>query len=579
MISNSTSSVTPENNPWLRTIRPICASALQGIAFFGDKLIALDANNGYLLQIDPLSDNTTILNPSRDLDLANATGVAISGETLWLAWEDSVYFCQLSGDLKLQHFVTLPYTANGIAVQESTVYVTCKKAGYILVYSRETAREITRLYPPGVGVENITVRGEELWVSDAEEQTVFCLDRGTGEIQFSVLTPFENPTGLAFHTDPQTGQDILYVAYASIEPYIRDNPNADPNYELQYRDRTFIHPLHFTYNSERRYALSNGFLIEMSYVEEMAPLEDVELKDVEWRIALPSETDRQKLRKIEAVGRPFTEEIQDGQRVAVFKFDILKPGERHIFGWKALLEVWSIKYRLTPRDVEKLPELPPDFETRYLVDNDDLAMDTEIIRNAAQEAIGRETNFLRKIYNIRNYVYDKLSYGIKPHIDTPDIALERGVGSCGEYLGVLLALTRLNGIACRTVGRYKCPPHADQFGIPLSPDFNHVWMEFYLPGLGWLPMESNPDDIVEGGPYPTRFFMGLAWYHMEIGKGISFEVLKSEGVRVTKENVSIGELAINHVKFRILQELPPFVANIPNDSPSRLHEQNHSEAD
>jgi len=555
MISDSASSVTPQQNPWFRTIRPIGASALQGIAFWGESLIAIDATSGYLLQIAPQSDNTTILNPSRELDFVNATGLALSGETLWLTIENSVYFCQLNGDLKPQHFVTLPYTANGIAVKGSTIYVTCQKAGKIFIYNRDTGREITRLPAPGVGVENITVREEELWVSDADEQTVYCLDRATGEIQFSVLTPFEHPTGLAFYADPQTGQDILYVAYAGEEPYIRDNPNAEPNFELQYRDRTLIHPLHFSYYPDRRYALSNGYLIEMSYVEELSPLDDVELTDVEWRIALPSETDRQKVRKVESVGRPFTEEIQEGQRIAVFKFDSLKPGERHLFGWKALLEVWSIKYRLTPRDVEKLPELPPGFESRYLVDNDDLAMDTEIIRRAAREAVGRETNLLRKIYSIRNYVYDKLSYGIKPHIDTPDVALQRGVGSCGEYLGVLLALGRLNGIACRTVGRYKCPPHADKLGVPLEPDFNHVWMEFYVPGLGWLPMESNPDDTVEGGPYPTRFFMGLAWYHMEIGKGVSFETLKSQGVAVNKETVSIGELAINHVRFTILQEL------------------------
>ncbi len=556
MIPDSASSIPPKTRPFA-TIRPIAASALQGIAFWGETIIAIDSTSGYLLQIDPNSENTTILNSLRESDFADATGLALSGETLWLTLQNSVYFCQLNGDLTLQHFVSLPYTADGVAVRQSTVYITCKKAGYIFVYNRDTGREITRLPAPGVGVENITVRDEELWVSDADEQTVFCLDRATGKIQFSVLTPFEKPTGLAFHTDPQTGQDTLYVAYASEEPYIRDNPNAEPNYELQYRDRTFIHPLHFRYYPDRRYALSNGYLIEMSYVEELAPLEDVELKDVEWRIALPSETDRQKIRNLEFVGRPFTEEVQDGQRVAVFKFDRLKPGERHIFGWKALLEVWSIKYRLTPRDVEKLSELPADFESRYLVDNDDLAMDTDIIRQAASEAIGRETNLLRKIYNIRNYVYDKLSYGIKPHIDTPDVALERGVGSCGEYLGILLALGRLNGIACRTVGRYKCPPHSDKLGVPLEPDFNHVWLEFYVPGVGWLPMESNPDDIVEGGPYPTRFFMGLAWYHMELGKGISFENIRSQGEPVSKENTSLGELAINHVRFKILEELPP----------------------
>ena len=82
-------------------------------------------------------------------------------------------------------------------------------------------------------------------------------------------------------------------------------------------------------------------------------------------------------------------------------------------------------------------------------------------------------------------------------------------------------------------------------------------MEFYLPDFGWLPIESNPDDIVEGGPYPTRFFMGLAWYHTEMGKGVPFAQLSSNGVPLDKEQLSIGELAINHVRFTILDELKP----------------------
>ncbi|MGK7873988.1 MAG: transglutaminase domain-containing protein [Xenococcaceae cyanobacterium] len=558
MILDSATPVLPQNKLGARTIRPISACSLHGIAFRGEVLLAIDSTNGYLLQIDPLTDNTTILNPHNWSDFVGATGLAIAGDTLWFTTEESVYFCSLdSGDFTPQLFARLSYPANGVAVWESTVYVTCQKTSDILIFNRDTGSLITHFYAPGIGVENITVKGEELWVCDTIEQTVYCLDRGTGKIIFNVLTPFESPTGLVFNTDSETGDETLYVAYANQEAYIRDNPNAEPNHELLYRDRTFIHPLYFHHDAENHYALSNGYLVEMSYVEELSPLDAVELKDLEWRIALPAETQRQKVRKIEAVGLPFTEEIQDGQRIAVFKFDLLKSSDRYVFGWKALLEVWSIKYQLSPRDCEELPEPSPEFRSRYLVDDDDLAMDTEIIRRAATESVARETNLLRKMYSIRNYVYDRLSYGIKPQIDTPDIVLKRGIGSCGEYLGVLLALARLNGIACRTVGRYKCPSQPLGQGVPLVPDFNHVWMEFYVPGIGWLPMESNPDDVIEGGPYPTRFFMGLSWYHAEMGKGVPFEIIKSEGVPVNKEQVSIGELAINHVRFTILEELSP----------------------
>ena len=541
-----------------KTIRPIAASSIYGMVFHQGFIWALDSHNGYLLKIDPETDNTIILNNHYWSDFIGATGLAITDNVLWFTNRECVYCCSLiTNDFEPQLFLRLDYDIDGIAVWESTIYLTSQKLGQILIYDRDRATKITHFYAPGIGVENITVKAEEIWLTDTLEQTVYCLDRGTGETIFSVLTPFESPTGLAFDTDSETEKETLYVAYADREIYIRDNPNAEPNYELQYRDRTFIHPLYFHYNHEQKYALSNGYLVEMSYTEEISPLDPIAIPDLEWRIALPAETDRQKIREVSAIGLPFTEQVKDGQRIAVFKFDNFNSEQRYVFGWKAILEVWSIKYQIQPRHCEDPPQLTEEFKQKYLTDNDNLAMDTDIIRQAASRAIGRETNILRQVYSIRNYVYDKLAYGIKPHIDTPDIVLKRGVGSCGEYLGLLLALCRLNGIACRTVGRYKCPGNPLKQNIPLQPDYNHVWMEFYLPGYGWLPMESNPDDLFEGGPYPTRFFMGLAWYHAEMAKDTAFEMITRGGVKIEKETVSIGELALNHIRFMVLEELQP----------------------
>ncbi|MEM9509155.1 MAG: transglutaminase domain-containing protein [Cyanobacteria bacterium P01_E01_bin.35] len=539
------------------TIRPIAASSIHGIVFHEGLIWAIDSRNGYLLQIDPKTDNTTILNTRNWSDFLGATGLAITEDILWFTNRECVYCCSLiTKDFEPQLFLRLDYDIDGIAVWQSTIYLTSQKQGKILVYDRAKGTKITHFYAPGIGLENITVKDEEIWLSDTLEQTVYCLDRATGETIFNVLTPFASPTGLTFAADSR-GTETLYVAYADREVYIRDNPNAEPNYELQYRDRTFIHPLYFHYNREQSYALSNGYLVEMSYTEEISPLDPIEFDNLEWRIALPAETDRQKIREVSAIGLPFTEEVKDGQRIAVFKFDNFTSEERHVFGWKAILEVWSIKYQIKTHHCENLPPLSEQYRQQYLVDNDNLAMDTPIIRQAAETAIGSETNLLRQVYSIRNYVYDQLAYGIKPHIDTPDIVLRRGVGSCGEYLGLLLALCRLNGIACRTVGRYKCPGDPLKQNMPLQPDYNHVWMEFYLPGYGWLPMESNPDDLFEGGPYPTRFFMGLSWYHAEMAKNTAFEVITRGGVKIEKETVSIGELSLNHIRFMILEELRP----------------------
>lgn len=561
MIANPVNTTVSSNKIGARTIRPIAVSTINGMITRGDYLIAIDSNHGYLLEIDPKSDNTVILNTEYCTEFVHTTGITVIGDTLWFAKDECIYNCTLESlkqpNWKPALFATLPDVIDGLGFWESTIYATSQKGGKIYVYSSTTGKQVTFFYPPGIGVENLAVTAEELWVSDDLEQTVFCLDRATGQVKFSLLTPFTNPTGITFYPEPETGNEILYIAYANRPPIIMEVPTAEPPHEITYRDETFIHPLYWHYNLDQKYTLSNGFLVEMSYVEEIAPLETVDLHNLEWRIALPVETDRQKIKKIEWVGVPFTTEIEEEQPVAVFKFERLKPNTRYIFGWKVLLEVWSIKYQLTPKDCEKLPPLSPEFQKLYLLDDDDLTMDTPLIQRAAKESIQRETNILRKVHQIREYVYDKLSYSMKPHIDTPEIALERGTGSCGEYLGILLALSRLNGIACRTVGRYKCPQHPHVFGMPQEPDYNHVWMEFYLPGIGWLPMESNPDDISDEGPYPNRFFMGLAWFHAEMGKKIPFEIIRQNGQKIDKTQVSIGDLAINHVRFTLLEELAP----------------------
>ena len=554
------------------TIRPIGLYAIAGLTVLDNRLIALDSVRGYLAQIDPKTNNTIILNGLQANDWVGACGVAVEETAVWFSRDCSVYRCDraskdfssLPNPLRLGtpvEFVALPYLAQGIAISESKIYIACEKSGYIHIFDKTSGEPVGKFNQPGVGIENLTIAEDALWVCDRTEQTVYCLDLETGKVRFSALTPFSSPTGIAFY--PQSdGKSRCYVSYADEEPYIRDDPNAADPFQLTFRDRTFIHPLFIYHIPETKQTLSNGYLIELSYVEEMLPLEELALSGAEWRIALPADTLRQKVRKVEAIGHPFTEEIQDGQRVAVFKFDHIAPYQSGLVGWKALIEMYSIKYNLTPEDIEETP-LSEDFKASYLIDDDELAMDTPIIQAAAKEAAGTETNILRKMLRIRNYVYDQLSYGIQPKIDTPDIALARGIGSCGEYVGILLALARLNGIACRTIGRYKCPQFPEKKNLPLEPDFNHVWLEFFVPGVGWLPMESNVDDVIDRGPYPTRFFMGLAWYHTELGKGISFAKFKAKG---WPDNISLGDFSINHIRFTILEELNPEISYSTNET-------------
>jgi outer membrane protein assembly factor BamB len=234
--------------PLTSMIRPMGVYALSGLAVEADgaSLLSIDRVRGYLAQIDPLTGNTTVLNPNHLSDWVGVTDLWVAQDQLWFVRDCLVFSCDRAS-LTPTLFAELPYAVNGIAIEGSTVYVSCQKSGYIHRFDRTTGDLRDRFPQPGVGTETLAVEGEQLWVCDCTEQTVYCLDRTTGQICYSALTPFASPTGIAFF--PLAGQaSTCYIAYAQEEPYLRDDPNGEAEggdpYQLAWRDRTFLHPLY-----------------------------------------------------------------------------------------------------------------------------------------------------------------------------------------------------------------------------------------------------------------------------------------------------------------------------------------------
>jgi len=177
-------------------IQPIGVKALYGLTLVDDYLLAVDPFRGYLLRIDPETGNTQILNSREAESFEGATGVAHWQGKVWVARDHEVLVTGLD-DIQLMPVLTLPYPANGLAVWDKTLYVSCKKAGYIFVFDRDSGQRITQFPAPGISIENLSVWGDYLWVCDQVEQSVYGLDRATGEVQVKMLTPFTTPTGLA----------------------------------------------------------------------------------------------------------------------------------------------------------------------------------------------------------------------------------------------------------------------------------------------------------------------------------------------------------------------------------------------
>jgi hypothetical protein len=108
--------------------------------------------------------------------------------------------------------------------------------------------------------------------------------------------------------------------------------------------------------------------------------------------------------------------------------------------------------------------------------------DSEIVEIANQVA-GDEANpylVARKFYD---YVIDTAEYKLVGRgLLGAKALVENGVGECGDYASLFIALARAKGIPARPVVGYWAISGTDQ---------THVWAEFYLEGLGWIPVDPT----------------------------------------------------------------------------------------
>ncbi len=576
-----------------RYVRPLAARELRGLAWVDEALLVLDARTGRLALVDPNTDDTRVVNDGATEAFLGGAGLALHDGVLWwgspaglmrAAWtgpadggagarvgtatcvlhQEGIEAVTVAGEHLLVvvggtlHAVDPALLAPGAAPRPPDG--AGRAAAPRLV---DVSRRSTPLH--GVGRKGLAATAGTLWVSDDVEQTVYALDPVTWALRCSVVTPLERPTALAARRLAGAADDAVHVAYYEDEPYLKDNPWIDPCWEVRYRDRALVHQLRVHHDPGSRMAWSTGHRIRMHYYAEVEPDADVFAErdactDVTWRMSLPIDSPRQRVVSVEPIGLPFerVEEADlDGrpQPVAVFRIPRIDAGTRLVLGWRATLEVFGIRHLLAPDDMAGAGALDPARAAAYLVDDEDLDLGAPEVLAATAAAVGQETNPLLRARSIRSLVYDRLEYEMG-NADSPVGVLARGTGSCGEYVGTIMALLRTDGLACRVAGRYKCPYQPWHAG-PLHPDFNHVWVDLFLPGHGWVPVESNPDDVTPGGPYPDRFFMALPWRHVEVGKDIAFEKVLVDGGDGRRRRIGARRLSRNHIRFDVLAELAP----------------------
>lgn len=144
---------------------------------------------------------------------------------------------------------------------------------------------------------------------------------------------------------------------------------------------------------------------------------------------------------------------------------------------------YEVNYKIDPGRVVEY-DIKSEIYRQFTKAEPYIESDRPKIRELAEEIVRNEKNHYRKARKIYDWIIDNLDYRLLPGLEGAAYALEKKHGECGEYSALFTALCRAAGIPARPV-----------IGMMANP-FNepHVWAEFYLENIGWIPVDATYAD-------------------------------------------------------------------------------------
>jgi hypothetical protein len=138
---------------------------------------------------------------------------------------------------------------------------------------------------------------------------------------------------------------------------------------------------------------------------------------------------------------------------------------------------------------------------RYLQPNTHVAID-DSIRKVADEAVGKEQNPVLAARRIYDWVLRNVDYWVKdPNnkkasaVGSAEYCLMSKTGNCTDFHSLWTAMARAKGIPTRIVYGSFFKKELDGKDADQS---YHCWVEFYAPGIGWIPHDCAVADIFVG---------------------------------------------------------------------------------
>ena len=219
------------------------------------------------------------------------------------------------------------------------------------------------------------------------------------------------------------------------------------------------------------------------------------------RVLLPRPHDDRSQQLVELLDLPRScdrDELVDASglnRLLVIDAEV-EPGEELRLGYTAIvrnhpLELSVAAYASTgpwDYDAEELKQ-----HARFLAPGPSTGAGREDLRQVADKLSADQDHPLQVARRLYQAVLDRLRYERRLDFKGAGRAWDEGVGECGDYAALFVALCRLAKIPARAVAGFAYEGSSWEL---------HVWAEFHVRGIGWIPCDPSHGDGPSG---PTCF--------------------------------------------------------------------------
>lgn len=455
---------------------PAPAKHPQGLTFDGTCFWNVDRKTDLVYKVKP-SDGTVL--DSFPAPGYNPRGLAWDGRCLWLVdAEENLIFGIDPRTRIVEKTISSPATRPyGLTFDGKYLWVADDGDNELLQIDQSDGTTIKSLKAPTANPWGLTYDGQYLWVSDRYGDAVYMVTADNGTVINFFDAPGKHACDLAWD-----GSSLWNVDY-----------QTDRLYKIKIADEAL-----FARSQEKRQRLD--------FVFEVRNFGPDSVKTLDVYLALPVNMNNQDL-LIEPLLTPQPTDIitdQWGQKVAHYRFKDLAAADFREVSMITEAALYNVNYFVFPDKVGTLADIPGDTLKKYLVDDSKYSMTDPVIQNGVKNALGDEKNpywIARKIFN---YVIKHMEYELAGGWNLAPTVLERGTGSCSEYSFVYIAMCRAAGLPARYVGAVTV--RGDDASMD---DVFHRWVEVYLPGYGWIPVDPSGGDS-EWPAGQARYFGYLA---------------------------------------------------------------------